>query len=289
MTGMTVRDAKFLVPIRIRLEGEVLSQPLEQAPRLNVAMKTSSPRGVLTSTEIVGFERYVARRGAPNSGRQAGNLSRENSIFGSGLALWLIVLLLASGCSVLDFRLPAIGKAGKIRTAKRELAKPGAAGANTAVRLLEAVVKEDPFYRDTLTLLGRAYYQQRRYPAALQILQRAVLVNNEDEIAWLTLALTQLRMGDDQRGLESLKGGLSLLYQKATKYDYLGYESWDVNKLVQSSIRRAIFQVQKGGLDNKQRLIRYGELILIRIDNEVADQEGDKVIEDFREGSDDEG
>ena len=205
------------------------------------------------------------------------------SLFGSGLILGLIVSLLASGCSFLDLRLPALGKAGKYRTAKRDLAKPRGTGASTAVPLLEAIVKKDPFYRDTLTLLGRAYYQQRRYSAALQILQRAVLVNKEDEIAWLLLGLTQLRLGNDQKGLESFRGGLSLLNAKATKYGYRGYESWDVNKLVQSSIRRAIFQVQKGGLDNKQTLIRSGELILTRIELEEYFQEGDKAVEEQME------
>ena len=212
-----------------------------------------------------------------------GGKVKHLSLFGSGLILGLIVLLLASGCRYLDFRLPALGKAGKYRTAKRDLAQPRGAGASTAVPLLEAIVKEDPFYRDTLTLLGRAYYQQRRYQAALQILQRAVLVNKEDEIAWLLLGLTQFRLGNDQQGLESFKGGLSLLYKKATKYGYRGYESWDVNKLVQSSIRRAIFQVQKGGLENKQRLIRSGELILIRIDDEVRDQSTDKAVQEQSE------
>jgi len=189
-------------------------------------------------------EKGSSSRNPMNSGGKVKHLS----LFGSGLILGLIVAILASGC----IRLPAIGKAGKYRTAKRELAKPRGAGANTAASLLEAIVKENPFYRDTLTLLGRAYYQQRRYQDALQLLQRAVLVNKEDEIAWLLLGLTQLRLGDNQQGLESLKGGLSLLYVKATKYGYRGYESWDVNKLVQSSIRRAIFQVQKGGLWHKQ-------------------------------------
>ena len=218
-----------------------------------------------------------------------GGKVKHLSLFGLGLILGLIVSILASGCSVLEFRLPAIGKAGKYRTAKRELAKPRGAGASIAVPLLEKLVKEDPFYPEALTLLGRGYYQQRRYPAALQILQRAVLVDAQDEIAWLLLGLTQLRLGNDQQGLESFKGGLSLLYVKATKYGYRGYESWDVNKLVRSSIRRAIFQVQKGGLDNKQRLIRSGELILIRIDDEEADQEGDKIAEDFREAADEDG
>ena len=220
-----------------------------------------------------------SRQIAIMSGRKmTGRVRRANF-----LTLGLIVSLLASGCSSLDFRLPALGKAGKYRTAKGDLAKPRGTGASTAVPLLEAIVKVDPFYRDTLTLLGRGYYQQRRYQDALQILQRAVLVYKEDEIAWLLLGLTQLRLADDQKGLVSLKGGLSLLYQKATKHGYLGYEAWDTNRLVRTAIRRAIFQVQKGGLDNKERLIRSGELILYRIDEEVSYQQGDATVEEQRE------
>ncbi len=137
-------------------------------------------------------------------------------------------------------------------------------------------------YRDTLTLLGRAYYQQRRYQDSLQLLQRAVLVNKEDEIAWLLLGLTQLRLGHDQNGLESFKGGLSLLY-KASKNGYRGYDVWDRNKLVQTAIRRAIFQVQKDGLGRKARLIRSGELILYQIDDEEAYLANDEVVKDRRE------
>ena len=146
---------------------------------------------------------------------------------------------------------------------------------NEATAYLESVVRENPLYLDAQTLLARGYYRQGRYQAALQSLHSAILVNKEDEIAWLLYGLTQLRLGDDQKGLESLKGGLSLLYKKAIKSDYREYESWDVDKRVQRSIRRAIFQVQKGGLDNKQRLIRSGELILRRIDDEeLRQQEG---------------
>jgi len=165
------------------------------------------------------------------------------------------------------------------------LQKPGGTGVSYGVSLLEELVKEDPLYRDSLTLLGRGYYQQKRYRDALEILQRAILVNKEDEIAWLVLGLTQFRLGDDQRGLESFKGGLSLLY-KASKPGYRGYEFWDRNNLVQTAVRRTIFQVQKAGLENKERLIRAGELIVYRIDDEEAFQAGDKQVEEQREDFD---
>ncbi len=220
-------------------------------------------------------------------------MMRAEEISGSGLKkvffnltiLVVVVSTVGTGCM---FRLPALGKAGKMRQAYYDLARPGGKGPRSAIPLLEEVVKDDPFYPEALTLLGRAYYQLKEYKAAEQILQRAVLVNKEDEIAWTFLGLAQLRLGQDQEGLESYKGGLSLLYQKATKYDYLGYDSWDVNKLVQSSIRRAIFQVQKSGLEDKDRLIRNGEVIIFRIDDERELQRGDKLVEETREmGSDD--
>ncbi len=204
---------------------------------------------------------------------------------GTGFALGLVVLLFLAGCSVLDFRLPTVGKAGKYRTASRDLMRPGGAGVRQAVPLLEAIVREDPFYRDSLTLLGRAYYQLGRHEDALQILERGVRVDRDDEIAWLVLGLTRLRLGRDKKGLASLKGGLSLLYQKATKHGYRGHERWDVNNLVRNSIRKAILQVQKEGLGNKRKLISSGEIILYRIDDEVMLQEGDRFVEESREYS----
>ena len=194
------------------------------------------------------------------------------------IVLGLILTFLISSCAKLNFRLPAWGKAGKYRTGKNLFLQPGEKGANEALPHFEALAKEDPFYEDTLTYLGRTYYRQKRYPAALEVLRRAILVNKDDEIAWLTLGLVQLRIGDAQEGLESYKGGLALL-SKVIKHGYRGYYTYDRNGLVRSSIRRAIFQVNKDGLTSKQRLIRAGELILRRIDDEEVAQASDKGME----------
>jgi len=78
-----------------------------------------------------------------------------------------------------------------------------------AVSALETVVRDDPTYKDSLTLLGRAYYRQERFADAHVILQRAVAVNKDDEIAWMTLGITQLRLNDNARGMESLKGAVT--------------------------------------------------------------------------------
>jgi len=191
------------------------------------------------------------------------------------LTLVLLVLFFLSGC--LEIRPPLLGLASKYKTARADLIKHGGRGLRTAVPLLEEIVQTDPFYLDTLTLLGRAYYQQKGYQDALQFLQRAVVVNKEDEIAWLALGLTQLRLGVDGEGLENFKRGLSLLIN-VSKGGYRDYEFWDRNGLVRHSIRRAIFRVQKDELRRKDLLIKSGELILRRMNEEETYQFTDRII-----------
>jgi tetratricopeptide (TPR) repeat protein len=137
-----------------------------------------------------------------------------------------------------------------------------------AISALESVVRQEPTYRDSLTLLARAYYRKQRFKDALQIVQRALAVNKDDEIAWITLGLTQLRLGMDSEGLESLKGGISLLAQVATS-GYRDYPEWDRNKLVRNSIRRSAFELTKG-IEAKATILQSVEALLITMDNEES-------------------
>ncbi len=146
-----------------------------------------------------------------------------------------------------------------------------------AVVALESVAREDPTYKDTLALLGRAYYRNGRYRDANAILQRAVLVNGNDEIAWLALGLVQLRLGEDQKGLENLNRGLALL-GKAAGTSYRNYTDWDSKGLVRSAIQRTTFLAAKG-LEEKQNLIRSADTLLIRIDDEENFQRSDSKQE----------
>ncbi len=194
------------------------------------------------------------------------------------LPLGLLVIAFISGCSVLRaFRLPALGVAGKYRVGKAFLMKPRETGVNEAVPYLEEVAQKSPSYEDVLTLLGRAYYRQGRYQDTLLMLQRALAVDNEDEIAWLVLGLTQLRLGDDQAGFENLKIGLGLL-RKVSKDGYRGYTRWDLNRLVRKAIQKAIFQVRKEGMVVKESLIISGDLILSRLNDEEASQLQDERV-----------
>lgn len=180
----------------------------------------------------------------------------------------LFVLLFVLGCG----RPGGIGIGGRYLDAKFEIWRPRGNIA-AAIDKLEYIVKRDPLYKDSLTILGRAYYKSRRYRDAFQILKRALAVNREDEIAWITMGLTQLRLRDDERGLESFKGGITLLL-KVSKDGYRGLDVWDVNGSVRRSIRKAVLFAAKG-LEEKKKIIRIGEILLDRIDEEewVGDRE----------------
>lgn len=151
-----------------------------------------------------------------------------------------------------------------------------------AVLYLEQVVTKDPRLEGALTFLGRAYYQQGRYQYALEILKRALAVNKMDEIAWLAIGLTQLRLGEDQRGINSIKAGLTL-FAKASKSGYRGFSNWDSNGLVRQAMRRAVLQVARAGLAEKQRTIESCELLFRRIDEEELAQQSESPAKESLE------
>ena len=153
-----------------------------------------------------------------------------------------------------------------------------------AIVALESVVRQDPTYRDSLTLLGWAYYRKGRYQDAFQILQRALAINKEDEIAWLVLGLAQLRLGADQDGMNSVKGGITLLGIVSTD-GYRGYEQWDRAGVVRSAIRRSVMAIRRRGLDDKKRVIRSVEIALQRVAEEEWEQVGEtsQTLREFYE------
>ena len=159
-----------------------------------------------------------------------------------------------------------IGIGGQYLDAKTEITKGRQGDVKKAVTHLEYVVVRDPYYKDSLTLLGRAYYGSGRYQDAYEILKRALTIHPDDEVAWISLGLTELRLGNDVKGLESLKGGLTLL-SKVSKEGYRGIEFWDADGYVRAALRRAVFAVTQG-LEKKENIIQRGEVLLSRIDDE---------------------
>jgi len=183
------------------------------------------------------------------------------------IAYLLLAISLPSipGCSRPAF-LVGIGTGGRYSEAREEISRRRGGNVDKAILNLETVVREDPTYKDSLTLLGRAYYIKGRYGDARLILQRALAVNNEDEIAWMVLGITQLRLGENDKGLETLRGGLTL-FSKNSVEGYRGFTYWDRAGKVKIALRRAIFVARKG-LEEKENLIRSMENFLAVVDEE---------------------
>jgi tetratricopeptide (TPR) repeat protein len=188
----------------------------------------------------------------------------------------LLAALSLSGC----YR-PAwfVGVGGKYNEAKTEIMRAKGGDLNKAIINLEEVVRTDPTYRDSLTMLGRAYYKAGRYEDAYKMVQRAVVVDKNDEVAWLVLGMVQLRLGQEQAGYQTLRGGLTL-FTKANGSDdgYKGYETWDKAGRVKIAARRAVVAVLKGegGEEERNNVIRSVENTLAAMDHEIFLQDARK-------------
>jgi tetratricopeptide (TPR) repeat protein len=186
----------------------------------------------------------------------------------AGFLLLVLSCQFVFGCSRPDW---FVGLNGKYNEGKFEIIRRTGGNMDKAINNFEAIAIDDPQYRDTLTLLGRAYYKKGRFQDAHLILQRAVALKNDDEIAWLTFGITQLRLGDNDRGLESVRGGLTLFAKATADNKYRGYNGWDPADRVKIATRRAVFIALKG-LEQKDDLIRSVEFVLSTVDDEEFHQ-----------------
>ena len=78
------------------------------------------------------------------------------------LAAWLwfaVSLTFMSSCSRPDWN---FGAGGKYNEANMELLRGPAGDLDKAIASLQVVVQDNPTYRDSLTLLGKAYYRKGR-------------------------------------------------------------------------------------------------------------------------------
>jgi tetratricopeptide (TPR) repeat protein len=181
----------------------------------------------------------------------------------AGCLLFTLVLSI-SACSRPDW---FFGVGGRYNEANIELLRGRGADMDKAIGNLESIVQDDPTYRDSLTLLGKAYYRKARYYDSFAILQRALAINKDDEIAWLFYGLTQIKVGENEKGLETIRGGLTLLGKAMRNNNYRDYPAWDPKGTVRATLNRAVFQALKG-LQERENLIQVTEVLLARIDEE---------------------
>ena len=170
---------------------------------------------------------------------------------------------------------PRFGVGGRYEEGREQFLRGRSGDMDTAVVALEYVVSQDPTYKGSLTYLGRAYYRKGRYPEAFAILQRALAVDKDDEMAWLALGLTQLRLGQNDKGIESLKGGITLA-NKVMVDGYHNYIYWDTRGLIRASMRRSAFLITKGP-EEKNNIIQNTDRLLSLIDDEENFQRNTRI------------
>ncbi|HEX7233025.1 MAG TPA: tetratricopeptide repeat protein [Candidatus Binatia bacterium] len=197
-------------------------------------------------------------------------VGRGKSIRRAGIVVALIFFCL--GC---NHAIPRFGVGGKYEEGMDQFLRGRAGNMDIAVTSLEYVVSNDPTYKRCLTYLGRAYYRKTRYQDAFAVLQRALAVDKEDEIAWISLGVTQLRLNQTDKGIESLKGGITLA-SRVMVNGYHNYMYWDTRGLVSASLRRSAFLITKGP-DEKNNIIQSTERLLALIDEEENFQRNSRI------------
>ena len=175
-------------------------------------------------------------------------------------------IALASFTMACAHYIPRFGIGGKYEEGKAQFLLGRSGDMDVAITALETVVKENPKYDDSLTYLGRAYYRKGRYFDAFEILQRALAVNKDDEIAWIAIGLTQLRLGQNEKGIETLKGGITLA-SKVMVNGYKDYMFWDTRGVIRAAIRRSAFLLAKG-VEERREIIESTDRLLALVDDE---------------------
>ena len=184
----------------------------------------------------------------------------------------LLVAFLIFGCSN---TMPRFGTGGRYEEGRDQFLRGRGGDMDKAVVAFEAVVTVDPTYKDSLTYLGRAYYRKQRYQDAFAILQRALAVNPDNEIAWISLGMTQLQLGQNEKGIETLKSGITLA-SKVMVEGYHNYEKWDIRRTIQASIRRSAFLLISDP-QAKEKILQSMSQLLAQVDDEENVQKNTHV------------
>jgi tetratricopeptide (TPR) repeat protein len=197
---------------------------------------------------------------------------RGKSVDRIAMTLVIAIIGVCLGC---NSAIPRFGVGGRYEEGMDQFLRGRSGDMNLAVTSLEYVVSQDPTYKKCLTYLGRAYYRNGRYQDAFAVLQRALAVDKEDEIAWISLGVTQLRLNQTDKGIESLKGGITLA-SRVMVDGYHNYLYWDTRGVVKASLRRSAFLITKGP-DEKDGIIQSTDRLLALIDEEENFQRNTRI------------
>jgi len=131
--------------------------------------------------------------------------------------------------------------------------------------------------------LGRADYETKRYASARRLLQQALVINKNDNVARLYLGLTLAQMNDRENGLKEIQAGLKGLYdwivyvrQNFSAGNEYG-QFWDQNGTIRAAIQVDLNMIASGQID-WPKLLADGASIGKQMDNEINVAQTDQRI-----------
>ncbi len=148
----------------------------------------------------------------------------------------------------------------------------------TALVHFEKVAKADPDYvfvsvsfRESVwTYLGRCLYRLGKLADARQSFERALIINGDDYLARIFIALALVREGEDATGFRELERGLRGLQDWIDDKNETGISeaAWDPGQELRSEIAAMLKSLSAKSRD-KQRLIESSEWIGRKMEDEI--------------------
>jgi tetratricopeptide (TPR) repeat protein len=136
--------------------------------------------------------------------------------------------------------------------------------------------------------VGRTEYATGKLPQARQSLERALSLNNNEDVARLYLGLTLVRSGDRQQGLKEIEGGMKGIYDQSEyitqAFRFTQGRFWDPRGEIRSAIQGNLAMLSGKDLD-VQRLIADGEWLGKRVEQEIDWARRDQRDDFFRDGA----
>ena len=148
-----------------------------------------------------------------------------------------------------------------------------------ALAYFQSAAQIDPSYKygtafqqGVWSYVGRSEYVVGRLPQARETLEKALTTNRDEDIARLYLGLTYARIGDRQRGLKEIEGGMrginDWLEWVTEAHRFSFGQFWDPAREIRTAIQGDLAMISGREFD-WQKLITDGEWIAKRMEEET--------------------
>ncbi len=164
----------------------------------------------------------------------------------------------------------------------------------TALAYFQSAAQQNPNYRwgtayqqGILSYVGRTEYAVGRLPQARETLEKALSANRDEDLARLYLGLAYARIGDRQRGLKEIEGGMrginDWLEWVTVAHRFSFGQFWDPAREIRTAIQGDLAMISGREFD-WQKLINDGEWLGKRMEEELDKAQRDESRERSRDG-----